>query len=258
MYPNRRRQWIRGILVFFVAGLALMVATLVIEQIGKPSGAPEPKTGPPTYPAAPASPTSSAPSASRNTPAPSSAQSTPSAPVSGPLQLVRGSQQINGVQLGWPHTTVGAVSAADAWVVEIGSTLDPNRAASVARLAADPSATDAPEQAAQGAAGDRKDLGLPATGPVPAGTSIAIQPVEYQLRDASANGVLVLLLCDTATTRPSGTQSSYGVFPVQVGWRGNDWLIVPSGGSTYDNLAAEPDSPQAAALGWQDLQPPEG
>lgn len=248
MYPSRSRQALRLIITIVAIGVAVMAAILVIEQIGQPSSAPEPRQLPPTYPALPSTPASS----------PSQSQSQ-DMPVSGPLQLVQGSRQINGVELGWPHTTVGAVSAATSFTVEIGSTLDPDRAAAITRLAADPGVSDAPQQAAQGALNDRKQLGVTAAGPVPNGTSIASEPVEYQLRAVTPDKVLVLLLCDTATTQPStGTQSSYGVVPVQATWTGGDWLMDPPAGGTYDNLAAEPDSPQASTLGWRDLQQTEG
>lgn len=259
MYPNRGRQLMRGFLIFLAAGVALIVVILVVEQIGQPSSAPEPKSLPPTYPApsptsSPASPPSPASLPQASTPEPG--QDTL---VSGPLQVIQGRQQINGVQLGWPPSTIGAVSAADAFTTEVGSTLDPDRAAAIMRLAADPSVPNGPQEAAQGAIQDRKDLGLSATGPVPSGTSMAVVPVEYQVRDMTASKMLVLLLCDTATTQPqTGTRSSYGVFPVETVWNGKDWLITPSSGGNYDNLAAKPDSPQASALGWTDLQPAEG
>ena len=249
---NRRNRLVRGFFVWFAVMIILIVAVLVIEQIGKPSGPPEPKVLPPTYPASPSQPSRAAPGAP---PAPASQE--PS--LSGPLQVVQGKQEINGVQLGFPHSTAGAVSAADAFMTEIGSTLDPDRASAVMRLVADPSAAGGPQQAAQGAINDRKDLGLPATGPVPSGTSLAIEPVEYQVRDITPDKVEVLLLCDSVTTQPSrGTQTSYGVFPVQTHWNAGDWRIMPAPGGSEANLAAEPDSPQAAALGWQDLQPPQG
>lgn len=254
MYPSRSRQALRLIITIVAIGVAVMAAILVIEQIGQPSSAPEPRQLPPTYPALPSPGSPARPS----TPASSQSQSQ-DMPVSGPLQLVQGSRQINGVELGWPHTTVGAVSAATSFTVEIGSTLDPDRAAAITRLAADPEVSDAPQQAAQGALNDRKQLGVTAVGPVPNGTSIASEPVEYQLRAVTPDKVLVLLLCDTVTTQPStGTQSSYGVVPVQATWTGGDWLMDPPAGGTYGNLAAEPDSPQASTLGWRDLQQTEG
>src|SRR6202044_2570724 len=89
--------------------------------------------------------------------------------LSGPVQVVQGREQVNGVYLGFPHTTAGAVSAADYVVSEVFSTLDPDRAAAVMRLTAAPSYASALQQAAQGVISDREDLGIWASGPVPAG-----------------------------------------------------------------------------------------
>jgi hypothetical protein len=182
----------------------------------------------------------------------------PSATLDSPLQVIQGSELINGVYLGFPHSTAGAVSAADDVVSEVFSTLDPDRAAAVMRLTADPWYADAAQQAAQGAASDRQALGIPATGPVPAGYSLLVQPVEYQVRDVTADDVTVLLLCDFTSTQPgTGTQTRVAVFPVQMQWAQSDWKVASFGTSADASLAAEPFSPQAASLGWQQLLPQE-
>ena len=64
--------------------------------------------------------------------------------------MIQGRELINGVYLGFPHSTAGAVSAADDVVSEVFSTLDPDRAAAVMRLTADPWYA---ERAAAGRAG---------------------------------------------------------------------------------------------------------
>jgi hypothetical protein len=66
----------------------------------------------------------------------------------------------------------------------------------------------------------------------------------------------VLLLCDFTTTQPgTGTQTRIGVFPFQMGWADGDWKVAAAGDGSYVNLAVQPFSPQAAALGWQELLP---
>jgi hypothetical protein len=245
-HGNRTRRWLRWGLAYVIGVLALAVIGLVIEAAVSP-GPEKPQSLPPTsLPTPPWVTTAPA--------APPSASSSPA--LTGPLQVVQGRELINGVYLGFPHSTAGAVSAADAVITEVGSTLDPDRAAAVMRMTADPSYTDAPEQAAEGAVNDRKDLGLPTGGPVPDGASLQIEPVEYQVRGVTANEASVLLLCDFISTVPGqGTQTQIGVLPVQMHWSEDDWKVLSVGSGSYLNLAADPDSPQAASLGWQELQP---
>ena len=257
MYPGYRprRRWLRWLLAYCGAVLALAVIGLVIEAAVSRSPR-QPETFSPVVPTLPLA--SSARPAPRRSHAPKPATS-PSPPLDGPLEVIQGRELINGVYLGFPHSTTGAVSAADDVVSEVFSTLDPDRAAAVMRLTADPSYANAPRQAAQGAASDRQALGIPATGPVPAGYSLLVQPVEYQARDVTADHATVLLLCDFTSTQPgTGTQTRVAVFPVRMRWAQADWKVASFGTSTDASLAAEPFSPQAASLGWQQLLPQEG
>ena len=242
-----RRRWLRWFLVWAGGTLAVAVAGLVIEAAVSPGpGQPQdPGSGFPVSPAVSARPGPSAGPADGGSPA-----------LSGPLQLVQGRRLVNGVYLGFPHSTVGAVSAADYVVGEVFSTLDPDRAAAVMRLAAAPSYVIAPQQAAQGAASDREDLGIAGSGPVPAGYSLLVQPEQYQTRNVRADSVTVLLLCDFTTTQPgTGTQTRIAVFPVRMRWAHADWEVASFGAGDDASLAAEPFSSQAASLGWQELLP---
>jgi len=228
-----------------------MVIGLVIEQAVDPGPA-QPQSLVPTAIPTPPWVTSPAPA-----PSPSATPTSPA--LTGTVQLVQGREEINGVYLGFPHSTVGAVSAADEFVAEIGSTLDPDRAATVMRMTADPSYANAPQQAAEGAVNDRESLGLPASGPVPQGASFEILPVEYQVQDVTPDQVTVLLLSDFISTLPDqGTQTKVGVFPARMHWAENDWKILADTSANYENLSADPDSPQAASLGWQNLEPAGG
>lgn len=243
---RRRRRWTFWFMVWFFGTLGVMVVGLAVQQLISPS------------PVQPCCAVSVGPSSSSAAPVPSQSAGSPA--LTGPLQAVQGSQQINGVELGFPHSTVGAVSAADADATEVLSTLDPDRAAEVMRMVADPSWTGAQQQAAEGAVNDRKDLGIPATGPVPDGTSVQTEPAEYQVRDVTPGTVLVLLLCDVAMTTPGqGTTTEVAAFPFRMHWSGGDWKVqsVPVS-NAYLKLAVEPDSPQAAAAGWQQLEPAGG
>lgn len=248
---NRARRFWRWFLVWFFATAAVLVIGLVVEQAvspspadhwGEPPSTPIPHAAPATRTAAPVKP------------AATPAASAPA--LTGPLQVVQGRQLINGVYLGYPHSTVGAVSAADEFLSSLESTLDPDRAAAVMRLAAGPSYANGPQQAAAGITGARKDLGLPVSGPVPQGASIETEPMEYQVRDVTPDGAMVLLLCDVVTTMPNqGTQTKAGVIPVPMEWAQGDWKIRSHPSGDYDSLYADPDSPQAASLGWQQLEP---
>jgi len=251
----RARRWLRWGLLYVAGVLVLMVAGLVIEAAVSP-GRQTPQALPPT--AVPVPPWASAASPPATVRTGQSAK-VGGAALAGPVQLVQGRELINGVYLGFPHSIAGAVSAAAGFLTAIGSTLDPDRAAAVMRMAADPAYPDGPQQAAEGVVNDRKDLGLPASGPLPQGASLQIQPAEYQVRGVTADLVTVLLLCDfTTTVRGDGTQTSIGVFPVRLHWYAGDWKILAPGTASYAGLVAEPASPQAAALGWQELEPPAG
>jgi hypothetical protein len=256
MYTRyRTRRWLRWALLYVVGVLVLMVAGLVIEAAVSP-GRQTPQALLPT--AVPVPPWASA-APSPVTKRTEQSASAANAALVGPVQLVQGRELINGVYLGFPHSIAGAVSAATGFFTAIGSTLDPDRAAAVMRMIADPTYSDGPQQAADGAVNDRKDLGLPVSGPLPRGASLQVQPAEYQLRGVTPDQVTVLLLCDfTATVPGQGTQTRIGVFPVRLHWYAGDWKILAPGTANYAGLAAEPASPQAAGLGWQELEPPAG
>jgi hypothetical protein len=249
MYGSNRpqRRWLRWFLVYGGVTLALAVAGLVVEAAISP-GSEQSQSPASAFPAAPATGT-------RSSPAPSAAGDSSPA-LSGPLQVVQGRELVNGVYLGFPHGTAGAVSAADYVMSEVFSTLDPDRAAAVMRLTAAPSYVSAAQQAAQGAASDRENLGLATSGPVPAGYSLVVQPEQYQTRNVRADQLTVLLLCDFTTTQPgTGTQTKIAVFPVQMHWAQADWKVASFGTGGDARLAAEPFSSQAASLGWQELLP---
>jgi hypothetical protein len=259
MHPHHRgRRWRRWGLLYIVVVPAFAVIGLTIEAAVNP-GPREPQSLAPTaIPTPPWATTSARPKTHETHKAPNTDR-TRDAAMTGPVQLVQGQQLINGVYLGYPHSTTGAVSAAVEFLATIGSTLDPDRAAAVMRMTADPTYSGAPGQAAEGAINDRKSLGLPASGPVPAGASLETEPIEYQVRGVTTSRVTVLLLCDFVAAMPGGgTQTTIGVFPVRLHWTENDWSILPPKTTSYADLTAEPGSPRAAQLGWQSLQPAGG
>jgi len=246
-FLQRRRRRVFPFVLLAVLGLLAFVAVgVAVESQLSPHG---PKTyTPPGAIPPPGSVTSVQPSPSV------SASTTPV--LVGPLKLVQGSELVNGVSVGYPHSTAGAVSAAVEYMRQIGSTLDPDRAAAVGRLVADPSWPDAPQQLAQGPTATRKQLGLPASGQLPSTASVVLAPVEYQVTSASGNSADVLLLASYTTSSPGqGIATRMGVFPVDVHWSAGDWkVLAPTGNTDYTSLSAQPDSPDASAKGWQELQ----
>ena len=175
----------------------------------------------------------------------------------GPIQIIQGSQLVNGVYLGFPHTTQGAVSAAEEFMAQIGSTLDPDRASAVLRLTADPSYPSGPQDFAAGTISEPKDLGLPATGQLPSSASAILDPVEYQVRDVTADQVHRPLLADDVpdSSRVSAPRP-VSVSTAAVALDRDHWKILqPAKGATYSDLSAVPGSPQAASLGWQEMTP---
>jgi len=185
----------------------------------------------------------------------STSNATSSGPRLGPIDLVQGSSLLNGVYVGYPHTIVGAVSAAVEYETQIASTLDPDRAAAVARVVADPSWTNVAAQAAQGAVNARKAINLPTDGAVPPNTSVELTVAQYQLRNVKANTITVLLLADYSQMLPSAdSKVSLGVFPMRMHWADGDWKVMPSTGDTdYSSLAVQPGSVEAESAGWQNL-----
>lgn len=223
------RRWLRWLTICGAAATAIIVAIVIIVAAG-PGSSPPVKSKP-------------------------AARAVQRPPV-GPVTLIPGTRVINGVQLGFPHTTVGAISAAADLVSEV-YTLDPSHASAVARLMADSSVPELIHDAALGAGSLRKEVGISPTGPVPAGYSAHIVAVEYQVRNVTANKVMVILLCDFAYTKPGGkVYSTIGVLPFLMHWERGDWKDAGYTDPAYMSLIAQPDSAKAASLGWKPLRPP--
>jgi hypothetical protein len=259
---RRRHPLVRGVLLFIIGVLVVTAIGLAVgagrdsgqrPQAFPPAALPVPPWDAPAPAATQPPPALSV--ASPRTASPSKASPYPIATaLSGPVHVVQGARLADGVYVGFPHSTAGAVSAADEYATAILSTLDPAQAAAVMRLVADPSFTQGPQQAAQGATATRQVMGIAASGPVPAGASFEMVPVECQVRDVRPDAVTVLLLSDFITRTPAqGTQDRVSVFPVALHWADGDWKVLPSPATDYSGLDAQPGSPQAAALGWLQL-----
>lgn len=186
----------------------------------------------------------------------------PSASVSqpaGPLGLVKGERTVEGISVGYPHSTAGAVSGAAEYLTRVVSNLDENRARTIADVIADRSFDGAADYLAQGPANVRRALGIPPTGPVPSGVSVTFGPAAYQLRSTTPDSMTVLILAYYTTSTPdAGVKSTVGVYPMDLYWDGQDWKVRKpdvTKNADYVSLAAQPGSTQAAANGWLELLP---
>lgn len=182
--------------------------------------------------------------------------STSPVPVpSGAITLVQGARLADGIQIGYPHTAVGAVSAAVEYLDAVASTLDPDYAASVVRVAATPAASALPAALAQSTVTLRSDLQLPTSGPLASAVSFETTAEMYQLHGATSASALVLLLTSsTFVNARGGIAQTTGVFPVQMEWVGGDWKLAAIGGSqNYSSLDATPDTQAAVDRGWLGL-----
>ena len=174
----------------------------------------------------------------------------------GTVSLVQGARLADGIEIGFPHTLIGAISAAAEYVDAVASTLDPDYAASVMRLAGDPADTTLPADLAHSSIGLRAALQLPTSGPLLPPIAFLTTAQMYQLRDVSANRVTVLLLTScTFINAHGGTARTTGVFPAHMHWTGRDWKLAGIGGAgeDYSDLAATPNTQTAADQGWQTL-----
>jgi hypothetical protein len=170
--------------------------------------------------------------------------------------LIQGTRLADGIEIGYPHTLVGAISAAAEYVGAVVSTLDPDYAASVMRLAGDPADSKQPTDIAHGIVKLRADLQVPTSGPLLPPTAFLTTAQMYQLRDTSPDRVLVLLLTmSTFINAHGGAAHTTGVFPVHLHWTGGDWKLAAIGGvnENYSGLAATPNTQAAADQGWQSL-----
>ena len=183
-----------------------------------------------------------------SSPAPDSS----AAPKGSPLRLTSGMSWVNGIYTRYPRTEAGAVSAAVEFITELGSTLNPDRAATVARLTADSSYRAAAQDAAASAIAARHALGLPPSGPLPQGTGAFLVPVMYQLqRGISAGQLTVLLLYNYTLTAQSGATEHVGVTAVRLTWTPASWRMLTPPAHDLAALLATPGTTDAAAKGWE-------
>lgn len=185
------------------------------------------------------------------TPTPTPSPAAPPGTNSPALHLVAGAGWVNGLYTRYPRSQAGAVSAAVEFMTELGSTLDPDRAATVARLTADSSYRGAAQDAAASAVSARRALGLPVTGVLPAGTGAFLVPAMYQLNETSADQLTVFLLYNYTLTQRSGLTEHVGVGAVSLIWTPASWRLLTPPADDLAKLLATPGTADATSKGWK-------
>ena len=190
-------------------------------------------------------------------PAPASASARPtpafSAPA-GPLLLPRPARTTNGVGVGYPYTTAGAIAAA-AHYTEEAVTLDEARGAKVAATVAAPSYRTASTDERASVRALRSSLGLSEGGRTD-GAYATLQAQAYQLRTTSAEGATVWILGLASAAGPS-TSGANRTVPqatvVPLTWVGGDWRLRQTNARVPDAAVVQPGTTEAYAKGWHDL-----
>ncbi|MBB4938647.1 hypothetical protein FHR32_002952 [Streptosporangium album] len=171
-----------------------------------------------------------------------------------------------GYPVGFPHTDLGAVSAAAA-ALEAAWTLDAVQAEQAAVLYAPPEQQDAARAGARAAvAGWRETLGLPKAGKLPDGAAMQTKTIGVQWQTRAKDQVQVSLLVQvTATKGTQDTDPTYSspyamslLMTWEPGMRGvGDWVNIPDPAATAAPEVAMPGTPEFTAAGWKPLSGPE-
>ncbi|MFF2542889.1 hypothetical protein ACFVUY_10000 [Kitasatospora sp. NPDC058063] len=173
------------------------------------------------------------------------------------LAVPRGTSTLNGHKVAFPHSTDGAIGmlvACSGFDIEGSTTLvDEQLAFYRAYTAAADQTSDREQRIRQGAARTdahvRAAMGLPESGPLPAGAWVRTSMVGFKLIQAGPDAVTAHLLLRNAW-KPSGSRPesiSYAVGTIGVVWREGDWRLDPSGGAspapeTVPEIAAPGDT----------------
>ncbi|WP_326646135.1 hypothetical protein OG884_15920 [Streptosporangium sp. NBC_01755] len=173
-----------------------------------------------------------------------------------------------GYPVGFPHTELGAASAAAA-ALEAAWTLDAEQAQQAAVLYAPPEQHEAARAGAREAvAGWREILGLPKDGALPDGAAMRTRTIGIQWRPRGQDQMHVSVLVQVTATKGVGdTDPTYSspyamslLMVWQPGMRGanqGDWVNVPDPLATAVPPVALPGTPEFTAAGWKPISGPE-
>ncbi|MET9340483.1 hypothetical protein [Nonomuraea sp. NPDC003804] len=179
----------------------------------------------------------------------------------GPVTLAEpaGYHGAAGFPIGFPHTELGAASAAAA-TLEAAWSLDDVQATAAAQLYAPPEQQEAARAGAVSATkGWRRTLGLPEEGSLPAGAAMRSSTIGIRWQERAEDQILVSVLVQvTATKGDSGpVYSSPYAMNLLMTWhptlRGGDWVNTPDTRPAAAPPAAAPGTPQFTAAGWRPI-----
>ena len=185
----------------------------------------------------------------RATTAPGAASTTSSLP--------EGSDQVDGMLTGFPHDEQGAVATAVAVTrAQIG--FDPDQAAAVAAVYADPAERVAFEELAQSAVGNRREqAGLCPTQEPPAPTAYAATPLAYTVTEVGPDQYAVHLLSWITLTSTSAEVKDHLYVGTQLlTWSDDDWRLAMPTADLRRDLAQQqppattPGTEAFARAGW--------
>ncbi|GAA2844666.1 hypothetical protein GCM10010517_00890 [Streptosporangium fragile] len=169
-----------------------------------------------------------------------------------------------GYPVGFPHTELGAASAAAA-ALEAAWTLDVEQAEQAAVLYAPPEQHDAARAGAREAvAGWREILGLPREGALPEGAAMRTRTIGVQWRPRGQDQVQVSILVQVTATKgdqdTGPTYSSPYAMSLLMAWRPGmrganqgDWVNIPDPLATSVPRVALPGTPEFTAAGWKPI-----
>jgi hypothetical protein len=242
-HDQRRRTARNRLVLAAVAAAAVVAGGVTAATVGFGSGE------------------SSKDSASHSTPdaTPSSTgtatSSTGTSGVPGVTVLPKPRRVVGGVPVGYPHTTLGAVSAA-AHYTDIADVFSPAVAEQQAKVFAEPGYTRLISRSAlYTAQKTRMGLGLPVNGESDTGTYSVNQTRAYQTGQATADRVLVWLLVHISQSVHGVSTTVDQVDGAIVVWKGGDWKLsvdtVVYGMPKAHPPVATPDSADAVSKGWR-------
>lgn len=241
---RRRHDILRRLLVAVGALVLVVAATVTLTLLVVDDGQPGP---------APARPQGREHTSTSSDPQSGTGIWTMPLVSAGPLILPPPTGTAQGIPVGFPHSTEGAISAA-AHYAEVSVGLDVDRARALGEVAAAPSYIDAPPDFVRAVRSARTGLGLSPDG-ASNGAYLTFEAQAYRVADATPALVDVAVLgrVDGAGPATQGqgrggpTATSYTLV-----WANGDWHFAGDG-TSLSGQPPTPRSPQAYDEGWRDL-----
>ncbi|MCG5215802.1 hypothetical protein [Streptosporangium sp. KLBMP 9127] len=169
-----------------------------------------------------------------------------------------------GYPIGFPHTELGAASAAAA-TLEAVWTLDPVAAEQAAALYAPPDQREAAQAGAKEIArGWRETFGLPKDGALPAGAAMRTTTIGVQWRAKTADQIQVSILVEVKAAKGTDDTGPAYASPYAMNllmtWnpdiRGGDWVNIPDPQPASIPAVAKPGTPEFRTAGWKPITGP--